>query len=105
MGGAFGRVAQASGPASRPAVSAVVPTQTKKPITPYRHDCRLALWRAILQAWRPAPRWRYDDGMKLRVLAGLVYTCVLGAATLPAPALDPPDAGHQAVAVFSGGCF
>jgi len=43
--------------------------------------------------------------MKLRVLAGLVYTCVLGAATLPAPALDPPDAGHQAVAVFSGGCF
>jgi peptide-methionine (S)-S-oxide reductase len=40
----------------------------------------------------------------LRWLA-VVYTCVLGAATLPAPALDPPQTEHQAVAVFSGGCF
>jgi peptide-methionine (S)-S-oxide reductase len=39
-------------------------------------------------------------------LLPLLYTCILGAATLPAPALDPPPtAGHQAVAVFAGGCF
>jgi peptide-methionine (S)-S-oxide reductase len=39
------------------------------------------------------------------VLSLLLYTCVLGAATLPAPTLDPPQSDHQATAVFAGGCF
>jgi peptide-methionine (S)-S-oxide reductase len=39
-------------------------------------------------------------------LMPLLYTCALAAATLPAPALDPPHAdSHQAVAVLAGGCF
>jgi peptide-methionine (S)-S-oxide reductase len=48
---------------------------------------------------------RYDVCMSLRVLPLLLYTCVLSAAKLPAPALDPPQADHKATAVFAGGCF
>jgi peptide-methionine (S)-S-oxide reductase len=44
--------------------------------------------------------------VSLRLLLPALYTCALSAATLPAPALDPPPTGeHQAVAVFAGGCF
>jgi len=35
----------------------------------------------------------------------LLYSCLLGAVTLPAPALDPPSTEHHATAVFAGGCF
>lgn len=39
-------------------------------------------------------------------LLPLLYTCALAAATLPAPALDPPHPdSHQAIAVLAGGCF
>lgn len=39
-------------------------------------------------------------------LLSLLYTCALAAATLPAPALDPPHSdSHQAIAVLAGGCF
>src|SRR5579863_456626 len=41
----------------------------------------------------------------LRVMLLACYTCVLGAAVLPAPSLDPPQTEHKAVAVFAGGCF
>jgi peptide-methionine (S)-S-oxide reductase len=41
----------------------------------------------------------------LRLLLSACYTCVLSAAALPAPALDPPQTEHKAVAVFAGGCF
>lgn len=41
----------------------------------------------------------------LRVTLFACYTCVLSAAALPAPALDPPQTEHKAVAVFAGGCF
>src|SRR5579883_2688782 len=43
--------------------------------------------------------------MTLRLAGMLLYSCLLGAVTLPAPALDPPSTEHHATAVFAGGCF